>query len=68
MEYVKKVGIGMILIGNGRVITNDENERIIENGCIVIEGNTIKEVGDTSLIKCKYEDNEHEYIVNLQVD
>ena len=40
----------MILIGNGRVITNDENERIIENGCIVIEGNTIKEVGDTSLI------------------
>ena len=49
----------MILIGNGRVITNDENERIIENGCIVIEGNTIKEVGDTSLIKCKYEDNEH---------
>ena len=52
----------MILIGNGRVITNDENERIIENGCIVIEGNTIKEVGDTSLIKCKYEDNEHEYI------
>ena len=36
MEYVKKVGIGMILIGNGRVITNDENERIIENGCIAV--------------------------------
>ena len=36
VEYVKKVGIGMILIGNGRVITNDENER---NKCI----NSIKE-------------------------
>ena len=62
MEYVKRVGISMILVGNGRVITNDENDRIIENGCIVIDGNTIKEIGETSLIKCKYEDKEHEYI------
>ena len=35
----------MILIGNGRVITNDNNNTFIENGCIAIEGNMIKEVG-----------------------
>ena len=37
----------MILIGNGRVITNDESNTFIENGCIAIEGNIIKE-GTTS--------------------
>ena len=43
----------MILIGNGRVITNDNNNTFIENGCIAIEGNMIKEVGETSKIKYK---------------
>ena len=33
----------MILIGNGRVITNDNNNTFIENGCIAIEGNMIKD-------------------------
>lgn len=52
----------MILIGNGRVITNDSNNRFIDNGCIAIEGNIIKDIGETSLIKLKYEDKYDEFI------
>ena len=52
----------MILIGNGRVITNDSNNRFIDNGCIAIEGNIIKDIGETYLIKLKYEDKYDEFI------
>ena len=52
----------MILIGNGRVITNDNNNTFIENGCIAIEGNMIKEVGETSKIKYKYANKYDEFI------
>ena len=52
----------MILIGNGRVITNDNNNTFIENGCIAIEGNMIKEVGETSKIKYKYDNKYDEFI------
>ena len=34
---MQKVGGRMILIGNGRVITNDDSNTFIENGCIAIE-------------------------------
>ena len=44
----------MILVGNGRVITRDNNIPIIENGCIAIDGNKIAEVGLTSELKEKY--------------
>ena len=52
----------MILIGNGRVITNDDSNTFIENGCIAIEDNIIKEVGETSEIKCKYANKYDEFI------
>jgi len=44
----------MILVGNGRVITRDDNIPIVENGCIAIDGNKIAEVGLTSGLKEKY--------------
>lgn len=44
----------MILVGNGTVITRDNNTPIIKQGCIAIEGNKIAEVGLTSKLKEKY--------------
>lgn len=44
----------MFLIGNGKVITRDQNQPIIEKGCIVIEGNKILEIGLTEELKRKY--------------
>ena len=46
----------MLLIGNGRLVTRGENNRLIENGCVAIEGNLIKEVGDTGALRAKYAD------------
>ncbi|HWQ30310.1 MAG TPA: putative aminohydrolase SsnA [Negativicutes bacterium] len=44
----------MLLVGNGKVITRDNEIPIIENGCVAIEGNKIVEVGETSVLKGKY--------------
>jgi putative selenium metabolism protein SsnA len=44
----------MILVGNGKVITRDNDNPIIENGCVAIDGNKIAEVGLTSELKAKY--------------
>ncbi|MDQ0149435.1 putative aminohydrolase SsnA [Eubacterium multiforme] len=48
----------MILVGNGNVITQDCNNPFIENGCIAIEGNIIKDIGNTEEIKSKYKNYE----------
>ena len=52
----------MILIGNGRVITNDDDNSFIEDGCVAIDGNIIKDVGETSKIKYKYKNKNYEFI------
>lgn len=44
----------MLLVGNGKVITRDNEIPIIENGCVAIDGNKIIEVGETSVLKGKY--------------
>lgn len=44
----------MLLVGNGRVITRDNTMPIIENGCVVMVGNKIIEVGSTDGLKAKY--------------
>ncbi|MEG1287516.1 MAG: putative aminohydrolase SsnA [Clostridium sp.] len=44
----------MILVGNGRVITQDNEKPYLENGCVVIKDNMILEVGSTENIKGKY--------------
>lgn len=44
----------MILIGNGRVITMNPQEPILEDGGVVIEGSEIRDVGCTGDLKEKY--------------
>lgn len=47
-----------MIIGNGRVITNDADNPYIENGAVYIKGNVIEEVGEFEKIKQKYPDEE----------
>jgi len=46
----------MLLIGNGKLITRDNNQPYIENGCVVIQDNLIVEVGTTLQMQQKYTD------------
>lgn len=48
----------MILVGNGRLITKNEQNPYMDDGCVVIEGNVIKEIGSTKEMKEKYSDYE----------
>lgn len=48
----------MILVGNGRVITQDSEKPYLENGCVAIKDNIILEVGNTDELKSKYENYE----------
>lgn len=50
----------MILVGNGRLITKNEQNPYMDDGCVVIEGNVIKEIGSTKEMKEKY--SNHEFI------
>lgn len=50
----------MILVGNGRLITKNEQNPYMDDGCVVIEGNIIKEIGSTKEMKEKY--SCHEFI------
>lgn len=44
----------MLLIGNGRVISRDKDYQYLENGCVAIEADQIKEVGRTEELQGKY--------------
>ena len=44
----------MLLIGNGRVITRDEQKPYIENGAVLIDGNLIKKIGESTILKTTY--------------
>lgn len=46
----------MLLIGNGKVITRDENNKIINDGCVVVDGHKIVEIGFTKELKSRYKD------------
>ncbi|MCT8977539.1 putative aminohydrolase SsnA [Clostridium sp. CX1] len=48
----------MLLVGNGRLVTQDHKMPYVKDGCVAIEGNIIKEVGNTSDIRKKYPDAE----------
>ncbi|MCM0648210.1 putative aminohydrolase SsnA [Clostridium swellfunianum] len=48
----------MLLVGNGRVITQNAAKPLIENGCVAIDGNKIVEVGSYNELKSKYKDAE----------
>lgn len=49
----------MIIIGNGKVITRNIENPLIENGAVAIENTLIKEVGFTENIKSKYPNAEY---------
>lgn len=44
----------MILIGNGRVLTRNEQNPWLEDGCIAIKDNLIVDIGPTSVLHSKY--------------
>ncbi len=49
----------MLLIGNGRLVTRDNDLPYMENGAVLIDGNKIKAVGATADLKAKYADAEY---------
>ncbi len=48
----------MILLGNGRMITWEENAPYYEDGCVAVDGGRIEAVGPTSQIRAQYPDAE----------
>jgi putative selenium metabolism protein SsnA len=48
-----------MLVGNGLLVTRDAQNRVIENGCIVISGSTIVEIGNTIELREKYKEAEY---------
>lgn len=44
----------MLLVGNGKVVTQNPNNPLIENGCVAIDGNIILEVGNSKKLQEKY--------------
>ena len=48
----------MLLIGNGRLITRDDAMPYLENGAVLTDGDTVKEVGSFAELKEKYPDAE----------
>lgn len=49
----------MLLIGNGKLITRDDNNLFFENGCVAIDGRLIKDVGETKALREKYQKAEY---------
>ncbi|MDL2217652.1 putative aminohydrolase SsnA [Christensenellaceae bacterium OttesenSCG-928-M15] len=48
----------MLLIGNGKLLTRDGENRYFENGAVVTDGEKIKAVGDFKALEAKYPDAE----------
>lgn len=46
----------MLLIGNGKLITRNPEQMLIEDGCVAIEGTQVKQVGITKDVKASYPD------------
>jgi len=44
----------MLLIGNGRLITRGAQNRLIENGCVAVDGRLIAEVGGADELRGKH--------------
>jgi putative selenium metabolism protein SsnA len=49
----------MILITNGQVVTRDVGNPFIADGAVLIDGNKIADVGESSLLKTRYPDAEY---------
>ncbi|HEX3022243.1 MAG TPA: hypothetical protein VHP81_07620 [Lachnospiraceae bacterium] len=44
----------MLLVGNGLLITRDENNTIIVDGCVAIKNQQMIEIGTTAELRTKY--------------
>ena len=44
----------MLLIGNGKLITRDSSCPFIKDGAVLIEGNLIRETGESAALRAKY--------------
>ncbi len=43
-------------IGNGVVITHDPSQPLLKNGCVVVDGNRIADIGETDRMRAAYPD------------
>lgn len=58
-DKIKKRGRKtMIVIGNGRMVTRDENHPFFENGAVAMEGGTILKTGTLKEVKAAYPEAE----------
>jgi putative selenium metabolism protein SsnA len=48
----------LLLLKNGTVLTNDEDNKVLDNGAVLIEGEAIKEIGESAILESKYPDAE----------
>lgn len=46
----------MLIIGNGKLITRNDDNTIIDDGCVVVDGYKIVEIGSTKELKSKYQE------------
>ena len=44
----------MLLLTHAVVITNDQDNRVIKDGAVLIEGSKIKEIGESKILESKY--------------
>jgi putative selenium metabolism protein SsnA len=49
----------MLLIGNGKLVTRDSACPFIENGAVLVDGKTIRDIGETSSLRAQYPDAEY---------
>ena len=54
MLNVRREMMALLLIGNGNLITRDAGRPLLANGCAVVVGERIAEIGDTTLLREKY--------------
>lgn len=48
----------MILVGNGKLLTRDDKNTFIQDGCVCVDGNIIVDMGTTEQMKKKYNNAE----------
>lgn len=46
----------MLLVGNGLLITRDDKNTILPDGCVAVQDNAIVETGPTATLKAKYKE------------
>jgi cytosine/adenosine deaminase-related metal-dependent hydrolase len=50
----------MLLIGNGRLVTRDPENPYVDDGAVLIDGGTIRDVGTATALRARYKDADFE--------